>query len=175
MKLLCGFEFKDDSRHIFTDAEIKPIIDTLVELGFRCKYIPLSAKKELFNDIVFIDVFYKTPRLFVDNNGMKFLIPNYNRNKPKVSTKCATLCITSNLVRENENEEFRPHLSISTTLHGSCWPYGRKEKILVSRPAGMVSIYDYGTIEDHLPTLRSNMTILKNCIDSGEEFPKKKK
>lgn len=176
MKLFGGFELSDNRKLHFTDEDIKFITDVLDELGFRYKYIPPSKKKDMFNDIEFIDIYYKTPRMFVDEKGMKFLIPNYNRNTPdKLPTKCASLCMTLNLARENQKEEFRPHISIDMRLLGTCWPYGRKEQIVVHRPAGMVSIYKYGTVRDHIETFRSNMTILKNYIDSGEEFPKKKK
>ena len=176
MKLFGGFELSDNHELQFTDEDIKLITNVLDELGFRYKYIPPSQKNDSFKDIEFVDIYYKTPRMFVDEKGMKFLIPNYNRNMPdKLPTKYANLCMTLNLARENQEEEFRPHLSIDMRLLGACWPYGRKEPIVVNRPAGMVSIYNYGTVKDHIETFRSNMTILKNCLDNGEEFPKKKK
>lgn len=176
MKLFGGFELKDGKELVFTDDDIKLVTDVLDELGFRYKYIKPSSKKETFKDIEFIDIYYKTPRMFVDDNGMKFLIPNYNRNTPNIlPTKCASLCMTYNLARDGEDEEFRPHLSADLRLFGAVWPYGTKEQTVVHRPAGMVSIYDYGTVKDHIETFRSNMTIFKNYLDNGEEFPKKKK
>lgn len=174
MKLFGGFEISDDIRGKITDEHMKMIADVLDELGFRYKYILPSSKKDgSLADFESVTVAYKTSRLFFDDNGKKFLIPNYKRTDTKPRTICATLYIHYNYARDNEAEEFRPHCTINIKLHGACWPYGRKEDIVVNRPAGFEDVYNYGFIPEHIETIRNSFATLKRYMDAGEEFPKK--
>lgn len=160
-----------------TNEELKMITDILDDLGFKWKHLDADRAQ---SSHMFIDVFGDLgPRMFIDDNDQKFLIPNYIKGH-KVSNCICTIHMCYSWQRELEEgkptPDFREHVSVDYSLKGAYWEYGRKKNgIVCARPSGMTWVYTYGTIGDNIDTIRESLTALKNHLVNGEPFPKPKK
>lgn len=159
-----------------TTAELQSITDILDELGFKWKHLDADRLK---TSHMFIDVFYDDgPKMFIDGNNHKFLIPNYVRGR-KPGNQVCTISLNYTWQRDLEEgkpaPDFREHVSVDFNLKGAHWYCGHKQVIVAEKPSGMTWVYTYGTIKDNLDTIRESLTVLKKHLDNGEPFPKTKK
>jgi hypothetical protein len=159
-----------------TTTEIKLVTDILDELGFTWEHLDADLLK---TSHMFIHVFYDGgPKMFIDGNNHKFLIPNYVRGR-EFGNRICTIHMSYCWMRELEDgqpvSDFMPHVSVDYSLKGAHWEYNRKQTIIAEKPLGMSWVYTYGTIEDHIGSIRESLTALKNYLVNGEPFPKTKK
>lgn len=158
---------------IITQDDFRVIREELEAAGMRYEY---RMPKNIMTT-GFIDVYYKKPHEFVDANGIRFCVGPYKRTMKDVGTKIGMFSITKDRRRETEDPKstlpWLTHYCIDLRLYGYAWPYGRKEDILGTRPAGMHMIYEYAPDMESLRTvIHDQIFTIKNYIDNGKPLVK---
>ena len=160
-----------------TAEDIKLIVGELENAGMTVKF---HEPKRILN-MLFLNVHYKKPHEFIDDDGKRFCVGVYTRtmDPAKVSDKIMNITITKTYQRSkasaelNPNKEWRTHYSIDFSCVGHAWPYGRKKPICGYTPKGLRSIYDYADFMEELrPAIVEKISTIKRYIDSGKPVVK---
>lgn len=163
-----------DNSLAISDEDVQTLVTKLHDLGFGYKYIPPS-KSKCGPSLVFVDVYYKTPVMFYDDRGTKFLVPGYKKTETtKLSRKCSSMSISYVSVRKKGEKSWKCLTSVSYSIQGYTWEYNHKRKTLGSVPDGMKTIYEFGKLSDFIDVIVESFAKLKEYIDNGTEYPVKK-
>ncbi len=160
-----------------TTEDINLIVGELENAGMTVKF---HEPKHIPN-MLFLDVHYKKPHEFRDDDGNRFCVGVYTRtmDPAKISDKIMNVTITKTYQRSkasaelNPNEEWRTHYGIDFHCVGHAWLYGRKKPICGYAPKGLGSIYDYAdSIEELRPAIVKKISTIKRYIDGGKPVTK---
>ena len=170
-----GTQINQTCNAAITDDDINGIINLLKELGMRFNYV--KPRDGLLSDMLFVDVYYKKPHIFMDTHGNKYCIGYYKRGmkESELSDKICTIDISKNYQREIEDVKNDPytgwniHYCFDTRLYGSAWMFGKKQHISGYTPAGLQMVYEYAeNISEIMPKIRKYMNTMKDYIDGGK-------